>query len=153
MMVADFALITPAGATAVIVEVKGRAAASLEWAARLRRNYLAHGRWPFTAAFMLVTLDALYYWESRPELRVLEEPPDLVLSWREARGAVRTDESRHHGDRSFHSELEAEVWSWLNRLIDPGEAIGVEASAHATLRSLPSLRAAIGGRIQAEPEL
>jgi hypothetical protein len=46
----------------LIVEVKSKDAAPASWAARMRRNLLAHSMIPNTRFFMLATPDSFYLW-------------------------------------------------------------------------------------------
>ena len=60
---ADLALYDGSGRLTAIVEVKNRFGTSAEWAARTRRNILAHGgRWK-SDYFLLITPDRLYAWK------------------------------------------------------------------------------------------
>lgn len=60
---ADLALYDGSGRLTAIVEVKNRFGTSAEWAARTRRNILAHGgRWR-SDFFLLITPDRLYVWK------------------------------------------------------------------------------------------
>ena len=60
---ADLALYDESGRLTAIVEVKNRFGTCAEWAARTRRNILAHGgRWK-SDFFLLITPDRLYVWK------------------------------------------------------------------------------------------
>ena len=62
-MCADLALYDESGRLTAIAEVKNRFGTSAEWAARTRRNILAHGgRWK-SNFFLLITPDRLYVWK------------------------------------------------------------------------------------------
>jgi hypothetical protein len=58
----DLALYDRDGQLAAVAEVKNKVGTSREWAAKLRRNILAHGGFPATDFFLLVTPDRLYLW-------------------------------------------------------------------------------------------
>jgi hypothetical protein len=47
---------------ALVVEVKQKTGASPQWAARLRRNMLAHGIFPKAPYFLMVSPDQFYLW-------------------------------------------------------------------------------------------
>ena len=73
---ADLTLYDPSGRLTAIAEIKNKLGTSDDWAAKTRRNLLAHG---FSSAdfFLLVTPDHLYVWkESGNDLG--ERPPNYV---------------------------------------------------------------------------
>jgi hypothetical protein len=59
----DLALYDRDGRLAAVVEVKNKVGTSREWAAKLRRNIVAHGRFGAVDFFLLVTPDRLYLWK------------------------------------------------------------------------------------------
>ena len=65
MMVAcaDIALYDRGGRLTAVAEIKNRYGTSREWAARTRRNILAHGASCSADYFLLVTPDRLYLWK------------------------------------------------------------------------------------------
>lgn len=77
---ADLALYDGSGRLTAIVEVKNRFGTSAVWAARTRRNILAHGgRWR-SDFFLLITPDRLYVWKDAggdPVERLPEYEADL----------------------------------------------------------------------------
>lgn len=60
---ADFALYDRNGRLIAAAEVKNKSGTSREWAAKLRRNFLAHGEFQNADFFLLVTPDKLYLWK------------------------------------------------------------------------------------------
>lgn len=59
----DLALYDRDGQLIAIAEVKNKVGTSREWAAKLRRNILAHGGFRTIDFFLLVTPDRLYLWK------------------------------------------------------------------------------------------
>lgn len=60
---ADLALYDGNGRLTAVAEVKNRFGTSTEWAARTRRNILAHGGYWRSDFFLLITPDRLYVWK------------------------------------------------------------------------------------------
>ncbi len=59
----DLELFSRDGQLRAVAEVKNRRGTSGDWAAQLRRNVLAHGGFPETEFFLMVTPDRLYLWK------------------------------------------------------------------------------------------
>lgn len=62
----DFAVFSSDRQLQLVVEVKGTPISDEKWAAKFRRNLLAHGVVPASPYFLLVLPDNLYLW-SHPE--------------------------------------------------------------------------------------
>lgn len=60
---ADLALYDPVGRLVALAEVKNKRGTSREWAAKTRRNILAHGGISDVDFFLLITPDRLYLWK------------------------------------------------------------------------------------------
>lgn len=60
---ADLAVYDSQGRLIAIVEVKNKLRTSADWAARTRRNMLAHGRLGNVNFFLIVTPDKIYLWK------------------------------------------------------------------------------------------
>jgi len=60
---ADLVVYDRNGQLKVIVEVKNKTGTSSEWAAKLRRNILAHGGVPEVDFYLIATPDRLYLWK------------------------------------------------------------------------------------------
>ena len=71
---ADLSLYDADGRLAAIAEVKNRVGTSGEWAAKTRRNLLAHGLGGGSGFFLLVTPDRLYVWKDAGD-EPIEVPP------------------------------------------------------------------------------
>src|SRR6266478_314931 len=66
------------GQAVLLVEVKSSHETSELWAARFRRNMLAHGTLPAARFFLIATPDRMYFWHQEdPSLR--EEPPQFTM--------------------------------------------------------------------------
>lgn len=75
--VLDLALYDRADRLAALAEVKNKRGTSHEWAARTRRNILAHGGEWDAEFFLLVTPDRLYLWKEAG-MEPAEVPPTYV---------------------------------------------------------------------------
>ena len=71
---ADLSLYDANGRLTALAEVKNRTGTSGQWAAKTRRNLLAHGYGWGTGFFLLVTPDRLYAWKDAGDDPV-EVPP------------------------------------------------------------------------------
>ncbi len=80
-MCADLALYDARGRLTAIAEVKNRLGTSPEWAARTRRNILAHGGQWKSDFFLLITPDRLYVWKDAGN-DPIESPPNHIADLR-----------------------------------------------------------------------
>jgi hypothetical protein len=71
---ADLALYDRDGQLTAVAEIKNKVGTSREWAAKLRRNILAHGGFRSIDFFLLVTPDRLYLWKDAGSEPTLVEP-------------------------------------------------------------------------------
>lgn len=71
---ADLSVYDADGHLAAVAEVKNREGTSGQWAAKTRRNLLAHGLGRAPAFFLLVTPDRLYVWKDAGD-EPIEVPP------------------------------------------------------------------------------
>ena len=77
LVASDLALYDRRGRLAAVAEIKNRLGTSHEWAARTRRNILAHGGTCYAEFFLLVTPDRLYLWKDAGT-EPAGVPPDYV---------------------------------------------------------------------------
>ena len=71
----DLALYDRDGRLIAVAEVKNKQGTSREWAAKLRRNILAHGGGHYNADFfLLVTSDRVYLWKNAGAVPTLVQP-------------------------------------------------------------------------------
>ena len=62
----------------LLAEVKSIHGTSKEWAARFRRNLLAHGTLPPAPFFLIATPDHMYFWRQQDPTSK-EEPPQFTM--------------------------------------------------------------------------
>lgn len=80
MATPDFAVRSGDGEHHLWVEAKSRAGTDAKWAARFRRNLLAHSPSRTAPAFLLVTPDMLFLWDEIGNYNLEEVPPSLTAS-------------------------------------------------------------------------
>jgi hypothetical protein len=74
----DFVAYDRDGGVLLLAEAKSRHGTSEDWAARLRRNMLAHGLLPWAKYFLIATPERMYLWkQERPNL--VEAPPEFTI--------------------------------------------------------------------------
>lgn len=112
--VADMAIYNPQGQIDLVVEVKNKRGTSREWAAKMRRNLLAHGTFPATKLFLLALPDHFYTWkdvealpaESSPTYDIDPEP--FLRPYYEKAGVSP--------EKLSGTSFEFIVSSWINEL-------------------------------------
>jgi hypothetical protein len=145
---ADFALYDPEGQLTTLVEVKNKLGTSPDWAAKLRRNMLAHGGFHTVDFFLLVTPDRLYVWKDAGGKPVPVEPTYEL----DARSILQPYFSRAGVEPETISGMAFEliVAAWLadlTRAVGAAEKPGGEAS---WLRDSGFLGAVRNGRVEYE---
>jgi hypothetical protein len=70
---ADLAVYDKNGQLVLVVEAKNKLNTSSDWAAKMRRNMLAHGLMPDTRFFLLTLPDKFYLWKNAGVI------PEIVL--------------------------------------------------------------------------
>jgi hypothetical protein len=99
----------------LVVEVKSKLDAPPAWAARLRRNILAHGIFPNAPYFLIVFPDRFYLWKNTD---VNQEPiePTYVI---DARPVLQPyfDQAGITADQVSGQSLELIIASWLNEIM------------------------------------
>ena len=68
---ADIVVRSPNGDIALIIEVKSKAQATDGWAAKLRRNLVAHSMIPASAYFLLALPDYFYLWKPQADIEAV----------------------------------------------------------------------------------
>lgn len=117
----DFIAYDERGQPVLLVEVKGRHKKTSElWAARFRRNLLAHGTLPKAPYFLIATPERMYFWrqdDQNPE----EELPQFTMD--------ATDELKPYFEKSDQTPgktsgqaLELILFSWLNDIAEFGQS-------------------------------
>lgn len=103
------------GQLALVVEVKRKTNVSPEWAAKLRRNILAHGTFPKAPYFLMVFPDKFYLWsdaeadqdQSEPTYTIDASP--ILQPYFERAGVT--------ADQISGDSLELIITSWLGEII------------------------------------
>ena len=103
------------GQLTLVVEVKRKTNVSLEWAAKLRRNILAHGTFPKAPYFLMVFPDKFYLWSNAEAYHDQSEPTytidasPILQPYFERAGVA--------ADQISGASLELIVASWLGEII------------------------------------
>lgn len=95
----------------LIVEVKGRAQGSADWAAKFRRNLLVHHVLPKSRFFLLALPDFLYLWSNGDTQEAV--PPDYTVRTLDVLRQYLTrlgNEPEHIGEEG----LQLALTSWLH---------------------------------------
>ncbi|MEH2276089.1 MAG: hypothetical protein V7K40_15205 [Nostoc sp.] len=102
------------GQLTLVVEVKSKLNASPEWAARLRRNILAHGTFIMAPYFLMVFPDRFYLWTDA-DVRLDSEPTYTI----DAQPILHRyfEQARVKADQISGQSLELIVASWLGEII------------------------------------
>ena len=125
----DFIAYDDSGRVILIEEVKRRLGTSEQWAARFRRNMLAHGFLPRALFFLIATPERMYFWK-QDEHGIADEPPGFTL---DAAKALKPylDKIDKTPQAVGEQALELLVSSWLSDIARTDEA---------RLRQDPSMR-------------
>jgi hypothetical protein len=103
------------GQLALVVEIKRKTNVSPEWAAKLRRNILAHGTFPKAPYFLMVFPDKFYLWSNAEAYQDQSEPTytidasPILQPYFERAGVA--------ADQISGASLELIVASWLGEII------------------------------------
>jgi hypothetical protein len=116
----DFIAYDGAGRVVLVAEVKSRFGMSEEWAARFRRNMLAHGRLPEALFFLIATPERMYFWKQNQH-GAADEPPGFTID--------ATKEFKQYLEKLNKTPqavgeqaLELLVLSWLTDIARTGDA-------------------------------
>jgi hypothetical protein len=74
----DFIAYDANGSVVLLAEAKSRHGTSEAWAAKFRRNMLAHGALPQSKYFLIATPERMYGWKQE-NLNFDEVPPDFTI--------------------------------------------------------------------------
>ena len=146
---ADLALYDVEGRLVAVAEVKNRTGTSGRWAAKTRRNLLAHGFGAGSGFFLLVTPDRLYAWKDAGDDPV-EVPPmyeeDITTTV-----AAYLNEAGLSPDRVSGPAFELVVAAWLGDVMHLSEGV---RDAGMDWLDESGFRAAVrDGRVELEAEL
>ena len=127
----DLVAYNPLGEPVLLAEVKSTHQTSDLWAARFRRNLLAHGTLPRAPFFLIATPDHMYFWRQE-DLSPNEEPPQFTMdATRELRPYF--ERFNQTPEKTGGQVLELILFSWLVDLAQSGE---VRASQDASVNWL-----------------
>jgi hypothetical protein len=144
-MFSDIAVLNRRGEPVLLVEVKNRTGTSKDWAAKLRRNIMAHGLSPNAPYFLVATPEHFYLWKDAGN-RVEEIEPTYEIDPRAINGPSFISE-----EKIGEFEFRTKVASWLIRILnaEPGQTNGKVGE----LLTQSGLREAIrGGKLAFESE-
>jgi hypothetical protein len=117
------------GRVILVGEVKSRVGTTEQWAARFRRNMLAHGYLPHASFFLIATPERIYFWK-QDQQAVTDDPPGFTLdATREFKPYL--DKLKKTPQAVGERALELLVSSWL---------IDVARTGDARVRQDPSMR-------------
>lgn len=136
------------GQLALVVEIKRKTDVSPEWAAKLRRNILAHGTFPKAPYFLMVFPDKFYLWSNAEAYQDQSEPTytidasPILQPYFERAGVA--------ADQISGASLELIVTSWLGEIIHSDQLPeNIDASQQWLIES--GLYAAlVGGKLEHE---
>jgi hypothetical protein len=145
---ADVGVFDRTGRLALVVEVKGRLGTTGAWAAKMRRNLVAHGVASGPEYFLLALPDRFYLWrgdgsapeEIAPTYEI--DPTKLVAPYRALAGLSTTSPS----ERGFEIIVEA----WLDDLLSKDELPSELSAQEPWLPESGLFDALKGGRIEHE---
>lgn len=115
----DFIAYDEQGRAILLAEAKGRMGASAEWAARFRRNMLAHGVLPKAPFFLIATPERMYFWKQDQEDLAEELPGFIVDAAKEFRPYLGN--LGRAGQGVGGHALELMVFAWLGEIARSGE--------------------------------
>lgn len=116
----------------LVVEIKGTPKSDEHWAAKLRRNLIAHGEVPAAPYFLLVASDHLYLWENEVSSEAVL--PSCSADTRTVlQKYLPKWQNTQHGAVSGRG-LELAVRSWLNELTTTDGNAPSDQAANAWLR-------------------
>lgn len=142
---ADLAVYNRHRQLTAVVEVKNKLGTTPEWAARTRRNILAHGLSVDTDFFLIVTPDRLYVWSGSDSSSTAEVPAQAIDAQSQFRPYFRRAgvDPRRVSPHAF----ELIVSAWLSDLTRHGD--DTDDSNEPSWLSRSGLRNALaGGRVE-----
>ena len=120
-MLADLAIYDRSGKLAAVAEIKRRLGTSCDWAAKTRRNLLAHASLCNAGYFLLITPDRLYLWKDAG-MESDQVPPTHEAEMQSEFARYFVDAGIDPGDVSGHA-FELLVGAWFSEMLrSEGEA-------------------------------
>ena len=116
----DLIAYDPLGQPILLAEVRSTHRTSGQWAARYRRNLLAHGTLPRAPFFLIATPEHMYFWRQEDPGQE-EKPPHFTL---DATQQLRPyfERFRQTPARTGGQALELILFSWLVDLAQSGKS-------------------------------
>jgi hypothetical protein len=116
----DLAAYDRLGQPILLAEVKSIRQTSGQWAARFRRNLLAHGTLPRAPFFLIATPEHMYFWRQEDPASN-EEPPQFTL---DAAHELKPyfERFKQAPDKTGGRALELILFSWLVDLAQSGQS-------------------------------
>jgi hypothetical protein len=127
----DFIAYSRDGAVVLLAEAKSRRGTSDEWAAKLRRNMLAHGVLPKSQYFLIATPERMYGWRQE-NLPPGDVPPQFTIDAQKALGPYFSKLGQNPAQIS-PAGFELLVLTWLT---DIARWSGDRPESDPSLRSL-----------------
>jgi len=145
----DFVAYDSAGQVVLLGEAKSRVGTSEEWAARLRRNLLAHGTLPPAPFFLIATAERLYFWK-QDHPASSDDLPSFILDTKEEFQPYLDNEQKTWS-RLGHEALELLVLAWLEDLARSGAVRARQNKATRWLSDSGLIGALEKARIEVNP--
>lgn len=127
----DFIAYDPDGKVVLLAEAKSRHGTSDAWAAKLRRNMLAHGVLPKSQYFLIATPDRIYGWRQE-NLAPSDVPPQFTVDAQKALAPYFSKLGQSPAQIS-PAAFELLVLAWLT---DIARSSGDQPERDPSLRSL-----------------
>jgi hypothetical protein len=142
----DFVAYDEHGQPVLLVEVKSRHETSELWAARFRRNLLAHGTLPKAPFFLIATPERMYFWR-QDDPSPNEEPPQFTL---DATNELKPyfERFKQTPEKTSGQALELILFSWLVDLAEFGQSRANKDSSLKWLSESGLLEALRSARIE-----
>jgi hypothetical protein len=144
----DLSVDNRSGQRVLVVEVKRKTNVSPEWAAKLRRNILAHGSFPKAPYFLMVFPDKFYLWSNSEADQEQSEPTytidasPILQPYFERAGIISAQISGY--------SLELIVASWLGEIIHSDQLPDNIDAAQQWLVESGLYDALVGGKFEHE---
>jgi len=145
----DFVAYDDRGQAVLLVEVKSSHKTSELWAARFRRNMLAHGTLPPARFFLIATPEQMYFWR-QDDPGSEEEPPQFTM---DATKELKPyfEKLGQIPEKTSGQALDLIVFSWLNDLASSGQSRARQDSSLRWLSESGLLEALEKARIELSP--
>lgn len=137
------------GQLILLVEMKSKLHTSTEWAAKFRRNILAHGIVPKVPYFLMVFPDKIYLWAGN-EVRLDESEPTYVVDARPIFQPYFEKAGIKSEQQISEESLELIFSTWLTKIIDSKELPNEADESQRWIIDSGLYAAIAGGNLQYE---